>query len=113
MDGDDAPLPHDPTFVLVTPLNQWPVVLDQLCACRAVVSSSLHGLVCADAYGRPNVWLNEHPLPEGELKFHDYFESQGRTPTQLRSLAEYDPERIYAEGNRVDLDALVAAFPFA
>ena len=100
-----------PRFVLVSPIDPWPLVVDRLCACKAVVSSSLHGLVIADAYGRPNVWLNEHALPEGEHKMHDYFESQGRQAVCVRSLEEYTTDKLYTGGNTLDLDRLVAAFP--
>ena len=102
-----------PRFVLVSPIDPWPLVVDRLCACKAVVSSSLHGLVIADAYGRPNVWLNEHTLPEGEHKMHDYFESQGREPECVRSLAAYTADKLYTGGNTLDLDRLAEAFPFA
>ena len=101
-----------PRFVLVSPIDPWPLVVDRLCACKAVVSSSLHGLVIADAYGRPNVWLNEHTLPEGEHKMHDYFESQGRQAVCVRSLDTYTSEKLYTDGNTLDLDRLVEAFPF-
>ena len=43
----------------------------------------------------------------------DYFASQGR-PADVRicSLDAFDPKLLYAEGNTVDLQALVRAFPF-
>jgi len=117
--ANDPPLHEDtygaasaPHFVLVSPIDPWPLVVDRLCACKAVVSSSLHGLVIADAYDRPNVWLNEHTLPEGEHKMHDYFESQGREAACLRSLEAYNTDKLYTGGNTLDLDRLVAAFPF-
>ena len=32
-------------------------VLREILSCRRIISSSLHGLVIADAYGIPNAWL--------------------------------------------------------
>ena len=51
------------------------VVLDQIAAADRVVSSSLHGLIIAGAYGVPWVWLSvgDEPLTGGRFKFEDYF----------------------------------------
>ena len=48
-------------------------VVREIGASRAVVTTSLHGLVTADAYGIPAVWTTlEPPLGGGAFKFHDY-----------------------------------------
>lgn len=56
--------------------------------CRFVLSSALHGLICADAYGVPNrhVLLSGR-VEGGEYKFRDYysvFASSGYFPIDLR-----------------------------
>jgi pyruvyltransferase len=100
------------TVHLISPTAPWRSVLNELCSCKSVVSSSLHGLICADAYGIPNVWLHEVPISEGDFKFRDYFASQGRSVQSIPSLEAYDESTLYAGGNAVDLDALRRAFPF-
>ncbi|SEQ76697.1 LicD family protein [Loktanella sp. DSM 29012] len=50
------------------------VVRDML-SCRKIVTSSLHGLILADAYGIPSAWLASTSPRGGEFKFHDYFAS--------------------------------------
>jgi hypothetical protein len=100
-------------YHLISPQAPWKSVLDELCSCAAVVSSSLHGLICADAYGIPNIWLSEIQIAEGDLKFRDYFASQGRAVQSLSSLDAYDEALLYRGGNRVDLEALRRAFPFS
>ncbi len=45
-------------------------------ACRHVISSSLHGLIVADAYGVQNTWLD--PMSHGRLKYYDYAASIAR-----------------------------------
>lgn len=60
--------------------------LDAILACKRIVSSSLHGLVVADAYGIPAAWL-ESGTPNGrDYKFHDYALSvkKHREPKRLR-----------------------------
>jgi pyruvyltransferase len=50
-------------------------VIDAMLSCRRIISSSLHGLIVADAYGIPNAWLASRTPKGGEFKFHDYFAS--------------------------------------
>lgn len=48
--------------------------VDDVRECENIISSSLHGLICADAYSIPNKWikLTSQVLGEG-FKFHDYY----------------------------------------
>jgi len=48
-------------------------VLDDMLACKRIITSSLHGLVIADAYGIPNAWLYSDSPKGREFKFYDYF----------------------------------------
>jgi pyruvyltransferase len=48
--------------------------ITQLCACRKIYSSSLHGLILADSYKIPNNWVSfSDKLLGGEFKFMDYY----------------------------------------
>jgi len=45
----------------------------QIAACDVILTTSLHGLVVADAFGIPALWTQlEPPLGGGSFKFHDY-----------------------------------------
>lgn len=78
---------------------------------RLVVSSSLHGLVVAESYGVPAVFW-DNGSGEDLFKYRDYYEGTGRPEfPRGRTIAE-----CLALGGapppRVDLDRLLAAFPF-
>lgn len=62
-------------------------VIQDMLSCRKILSSSLHGLIVADAYGIPNAWLASDTPRGGEFKFHDYFASVRK----LRTAQVFDP----------------------
>lgn len=56
--------------------------IDELLQCANILSSSLHGLIMADAYGIPNIRIKlSNKLIGGDFKFNDYFLSVGREST--------------------------------
>jgi pyruvyltransferase len=99
-------------YCLINPLDDFKKVIDDLCSCNCIISSSLHGLICADAYKIPNVWLYEYNLKEGDFKFKDYFMSQNRPIIKIKNLKEFRPNLLYTDGNKINLDQLIKAFPF-
>jgi pyruvyltransferase len=59
--------------------DKWTDIVDQICSCENILSASLHGLIMAEAYGIPNLWIEfGKPLIGGHFKFHDFFLSIGR-----------------------------------
>jgi hypothetical protein len=51
-----------------------PAFFAQMATCAAIASSSLLGLVFAEALGIPNVWLDFRPEdPDRHFKYHDWF----------------------------------------
>ena len=50
-------------------------VIDSLLSCRSIASSSLHGLIMADAYGIPTTWIDWLTPKVDDFKYYDYFES--------------------------------------
>jgi pyruvyltransferase len=51
---------------------------DELCNSEKVISSSLHGIILAEAYGIPAVLLNDTPAKKSMFKFDDYYFSTKR-----------------------------------
>lgn len=100
-------------YAIINPTDKWQNVINNICSCKCILSSSLHGLICADAYGIPNLWLDGYKLDEGDFKFKDYFASQGRTYVKISKLGEFQDALLYTQGNQINLDKLQNAFPFA
>jgi pyruvyltransferase len=104
--------------VLVIDVERSPEeVLPDMLRCARIASSSLHGLIVADAYGIPSLWVRmRDKVMGGGFKFMDYFASVGHPERQgvdasdgltVRDLIEraalYEPQ--------IDLDALREACP--
>lgn len=56
--------------------NEIEEFIDEVASCRKVFSTSLHGVIIAQAYGVPAQWLriaNQPIHADEEFKFHDYF----------------------------------------
>jgi pyruvyltransferase len=59
--------------------HDWKTVIDDILSCRMIVASSLHGLICAEAYGIPTIWMRySDRIIGGEFKFQDHFLGTGR-----------------------------------
>lgn len=97
--------------------------IDDICACDVILSSSLHGIILADAYGIPSRWMRlSDRVFGGDFKFRDYFTSMdqsvradlpltdlGGAVEALIAAARADFDRLGPV--RPDLDAFLAAFP--
>ncbi len=98
-------------------------VVAQIAGASAVVSSSLHGLIVAQAYGVPWVWIEvtDRQLGGADFKFRDFFSclAPGTEVAHRRmTLSEWaaaDPDQLAREATLpkldIDLDALLASFP--
>lgn len=108
----------DLDFLDIVNYGKWTNFIDRLCDCDAVFSSSLHGLIVAEAYGIPNYWIqvSGNVLGNG-FKFRDYFVSIGKTITEPivldenSDLGELKAAQPWRPG-RIDLKKLLAACPF-
>lgn len=55
-------------------------VFKEISSCEFVFSSSLHGLITADAFGIPNSWIKfSTKIAGNDFKFHDYYSSMEET----------------------------------
>ena len=54
-------------------------IIDQIRLCDVLISSSLHGIIVAEAYGIPAVWIRvSDNILGGNFKFHDYLAATER-----------------------------------
>ncbi|WP_170175201.1 polysaccharide pyruvyl transferase family protein [Georgenia muralis] len=69
-----APAKNFPAEVRVINVHDRPArTVRRIAACDAILTTSLHGLVVADAYGIPAAWTVLQPaLSGGDFKFRDY-----------------------------------------
>jgi pyruvyltransferase len=93
--------------------------VDVLLACEKVASSSLHGVIAADAYGIPSLWIafSADLLPRTVFKFNDYFAGVGRPAAEAFMVREdTQPEEILRAVRQHDIvcdtDRLLEACPF-
>ena len=69
--------------------------INQGLSCEIIASSSLHGLIIADAYGIPTVWLEYSTNVIGNgFKFRDYFSSVGFDKKPLHVTASTSMQEI-------------------
>ncbi len=87
----------------------WQRVVDEILACELIISSSLHGIIVAEAYGIPAVWLT--PC-NGMFKYHDYYLSTGRQGHPAASVEEALARPRKPVLLNLDTKALLHAFPY-
>ena len=72
---------NDPTFLIIDVTNQnFRENCQLIAASEVVISSSLHGIIIAEAYGIPAHWMKvSDKIIGGSYKFNDYYESSDRS----------------------------------
>lgn len=70
--------------------------ISDLLSCQFVFSSSLHGLILADTYQIPNLWIRiSNKIVGGDWKFNDYF-----------STTDFPEKQVYCIKERQDIEHL-------
>lgn len=95
--------------------------IKQLTQAEAVISSSLHGLILADAYGLPNIRFSlPSEIPGGDFKFNDYYSTTDAPEANSATLRivegdrrqlEHWVEQVFVKPYRGDLAKLRACAP--
>jgi pyruvyltransferase len=84
----------------VSPLEPPMKVVERIVASDLVESSTLHGIIVAEAFGIPVRWIDGK---EPHFKYHDYFLSTGRGGVK--------PGQLLPKPSLPDLNRLIESFP--
>lgn len=96
---------------VVYPTDPWDEVIRQILDSEFVISSSLHGLVIADAFGVPSRMIKITDT-EPYFKYQDYYEGTGRPDFAFATSIEEALQMGGEKPCQCDLKKLFEVFPF-
>jgi pyruvyltransferase len=96
---------------IVFPTDPWDIVIEKILESQFVISSSLHGIVIAEAYGIPARLLK---ITENEplFKYEDYYLGTGRSEFKYATSIKKALKMGGEPPAKCDLQKLYQAFPF-
>lgn len=88
----------DAKIVSMSEYSNWTDIIDNIVNAKFVLSESLHGLIVAETYGIPCVWVELKKHSEyWNFKFEDFYESLGKVGEQSVKLYQEEYEDIITE----------------
>ena len=110
------------SWTLINPNAPVDEVIKSIASCELIVSSSLHGLITADAFQIPGIWAQTQAALYGgtDFKFHDYATARGSAfnePVPYSAIIGKTPDEISDLGTTSARSIedwqkeLIAAFP--
>ena len=93
--------------------DDYKKVIDRICSAKKVISSSLHGIILAESYGVPAVFLNTWQ-ERFKFKFEDWYLSTNRHPDySVKSIEDAIQAEIVMPQNIKELqNNLINSFPY-
>lgn len=109
----------DVLIILMNHYKNWHEIIDKICECEVIISSSLHGIIISDAYHIPNFWieLSKNVIGNG-FKFRDYFSSVGKENVESIKISSSIDIDFYVKNKNIwmepifDPNPLLASCPF-
>jgi len=106
---------RDPNVVVTDILSDGLKVIEQIRDSEVVISESLHGLIFAESFGKPCVWISRRIGDANwDFKFQDWYSTTSAPDTKPASIKESLNTLIskaVRSGCTIDLPRLQAAFP--
>lgn len=93
-------------YHIINVVNSNPLeVAREITKCRKIISSSLHGIICAHAYCIPAAWVGFSKLHGDGIKFMDHYASIGLvgSPSTVDRPA-------FTEADTINIDPIVGVF---
>lgn len=119
LQSDNRP---DITIIDMSQYDDWTDIPDRICSCSRIISSSLHGMIVADSYGIPNMWVRFYGLKKGGFfTFLDYLESVQRdvaSPVDIRCVDDVfdmmNTGRVFENYHCpvIDFEGIINSCPF-
>lgn len=109
VDKTECRIKHDkemksPSVKLIDIQADWQTVIREVLSCKKIIASSLHGIICAEAYGIPAEWVKyTDKITGGPLKYQDYFMGTGRPRQKYGAIP---PIKNIAEKQQILIKAL-------
>lgn len=115
-------------FIIDVRTSNVEKVIEQICSCKLILSTSLHGLIIAHTYGIPALWIKKGWINSSGFKFYDYFSSvdipkyEGFSNIDEILLDDSSIENLFLHNKEFSLihsdlrtiqENLIKAFPFA
>jgi pyruvyltransferase len=116
----DRVIVNNPDIIKINLKQNYKTIINQILSCEKVISSSLHGLIVADAYEIPSAWVEfSDNVIGGGFKFLDYYKSIGvddPVRLNLRDNTEFNLDNILTKIEKYDnlqlVDNLMKNCPF-
>lgn len=106
-------------FIRMSGYDNWKSVMDMLNSCDYIISSSLHGLIFAESYSIPSLWIQvTNNIRGGAFKYKDYYASIGlrnMSPFVLKdntTIKDIEQGIQSYKSGTINLEPLVKSAPF-
>ena len=105
-------------IINIQDFSDWRKFIDDINSCEYIISSSLHGIIIADAYGIPNSWVEFDRKDLKRFTFQDYFASVNKNinePIDLENIKTLEDVEVLKKDWKkpeIDLEKLLAVCPF-
>lgn len=110
---------HEHLVIDMANYSSYQNIIEKICSCEIILSSSLHGLIIAEAYGIPNIWIKcSDNIMGGNFKFHDFFCSINRDRKKpylsqdINNINDITDIISHWESGEINLSQLIESAPF-